>query len=180
MRQALVKALFLIFVFGFTKIIAIENAVYVTYVNEIVNAFSKEMKRDFNLICIGDGGAMPHDVEKVIIMFSAYRKTTIEEARELEVGAVQRFLQLINAHEKIRPYLREYPFTPKRVEISISFQKKNNSHYADGSVAFIYQTNNKIVYRSVDPKTQELVALADETYEEALKLVQGIKNQKAG
>ena len=171
---------------------------YCRYVNEITKSFAKEMENDFDLFCIGSGGRMPHDVEKIEVLFVAHRKTTLEEARKMEVKGVQNLLKKINTHEKIRPYLREYPFKSDRVDVSISFQTKEDYHITDGSVTLVYLVKNKVIYRAAemrkeksypgydcrDPNNiiyfpprekieEELIPLFEEPYEEALKIVLG-------
>lgn len=154
-----------------------ESIDYEIFVNEIIRTFAKEMKKDFNLLCIGEGGSMPYDVESIEVSFFAYRKATIEEARELIIKANQRLIEIINEHKKIRPFLREYPFTSKRAMLSISFKKKNNMRYTDGSVTLAFHVYNRakdrniIHYFKADPKTEDLVDLLVEQYDEALKLV---------
>ena len=144
---------------------------YAKYIDEIVTIFSKEMRHRFGLICIGDGGRMPYDVEEISVIFEARRRATIEEARELEIKTTERLAEIVNAHTKIRPYLREYPFPPGRVEIQISFVNKQGSYYRDGSVAFTFQARNKLFYRERERETGDLKPLFDEPYEEAYKKV---------
>ncbi len=145
---------------------------YEVYVNQIVLSFAKEMAKEFGLVCIGEGGRMPHDVEEIAVKFIAYRKASINEARELEIIATERLLKIINNNEKIRPFLREYPFKANRAEVSISFNKPNNTSYTDGSVARVTQINNKIYYRGEDGRSELFYSLGEEPYEEALKIVQ--------
>src|SRR5271163_1992438 len=83
---------------------------YEEYVNEIVNDFVKDMGKKYKLHCYGSGGSMPNDVEKIDVLFISYCKSTVDDARRMEVNAVQELLRRINTHEKIKPYLREYPF----------------------------------------------------------------------
>ena len=146
--------------------------IYAAYVDEIVRTFAMEMRYNFGLLWIGNGGSMPDDVEKVEVVFHARRKASIEEARELEIRATERLVEMINKHEKIRPFLREYLFTANRVCVRISFVKRNHTSYTDGSVAFVFQARNKIFYCKEDAKTGELIDLLTEPYEEALKKVQ--------
>lgn len=150
-----------------------QNEDYEVYVNQIIESFSKEMEKEFGLVCYGYGGSMPYDVEEIRIKFSAYQRATIEEARILEVNVTERFLKTINSHEKIRPFLREYPFTPNRGEVSISFKRANHTPYTDGSVSYVSQFNNRIFYRADMENSPRLIPLADEPYEEALKIVKG-------
>ena len=157
---------------------------YEKYVNEIINQFEKEMKQEYGFRCIGSGGSMPHDVESIDVKFTMYKRATIEEARELVVMATRKLQRIVNTHEKIRPYLREYPFSSKRVEISLSFCKKNHEQYTDGSVAYVLHTfnipyeRNLICYCAEDTQIDDLVDLLDESYEEAEKIVDNKNIQK--
>ncbi len=169
---------------------------YEKYVNEIVDDFVKQMKTKHQLHCYGSGGSMPKDVEKIKVLFISYQHSTVDDARKVEVDAIQELLQRINAHEKIRPYLREYPFGPNRVDISISFRTETDDRPLDGSVASVFLAKDKIFYRAAEIQMQEptpliymneknevvkeligggprekLIPLMEETYEEALKIV---------
>ncbi|MBS0629927.1 MAG: hypothetical protein JSS30_06895 [Verrucomicrobia bacterium] len=148
-----------------------EKESYVCYANQIINSFADEMKKEYGLHCSGSGGKMPFDVEEFMIGFALHRHATIEEARELEVAVTEKFVQTINANEKIRPFLRVYPFTPDRARVSIAFQKSNNRPYTDGSVALVFQVRNRIYYNADSETSPTLISLMDEPYDEALKIV---------
>ena len=146
---------------------------YVRYANEIISSFAKQIKKEFGLDCESSGGSMPYDVEEISISFAAYQRATIEEARELEVKITEKFVEMINKHEKIRPFLREYPFPSSRTTVAISFHKKNNSRYTDGSVSYVSQVRNNLYYCAEDPNNRyRFIDLKEEPYEEALKIVQ--------
>jgi hypothetical protein len=156
-----------------------ESPIYTQYVAEITRAFSKQIKKEFGLECIGNGGCMPHDVEEISIEFAAYQRATVEQARELEVKITERFVQIINAHQKIKPFLRETPFPSSRTAVGISFYRRNNTRYIDGSVAYVSQVNSKIHYRAENPNNPNVYKqIRNEPYEEALKIVlsNAIKN----
>jgi hypothetical protein len=144
---------------------------YERYVDELVKTFALEMKNDLNLYCVGDGGRMPRDVEEIAIDFSINRRATLDEARKMEVYATEKLLQKINAHEKIRPFLREYPFTPARVGIRITFDDEFNAHYSDGTIAYMNLARGKIFYSYQDPIAGKLIDIHKESYEDALKLI---------
>ncbi len=151
-----------------------ESKPYLKYADEIIHTFEKECVKEFKefkLRSIGSGGRMPNDVEEIGVNFSAYEPATIEEARALEVTLTEKLLKKINAHEKIRPYLREYPFPSNRTEVSVSFHKRNGDYYTDGSVAYVSHILNQISYCAADPKTQDFIDLLEEPYEDAVKLV---------
>lgn len=175
---------------------------YLKYVDEIVSDFAKYMKKKYKLHCYGSGGSMPTDVEKIEVLFAYYKKSTVDNARKIEVNAIQELLERINTHEKIRPYLREYPFGTDRVGITISFRTKTDGHPLDGSVALVSLVKNKIFYDAAEIQIEEptpliymneknevvkefigggpkenLVPLMEETYEEAVKIVSTTPNQ---
>ena len=114
---------------------------------------------------------MPHDIQKISLRFNAYQRATVEQARELIVIITERFIELINAHEKIRPYLREYPVTQRTGDIVISFCMRNNHSYTDGSVSHVFQ-GKKIFYEKEDSTNPTgLTTIHEESYEKALEIV---------
>lgn len=165
----------LLFFCGGCNMNAEEAHDYEEYVHEIVNDFKKKAKKNLSLICIGRGGRMPHGkVEEIEVGFIIYRKGTLEDARRLEIEATEMLLKKINTHEKIRPFLKVYPFTHDRAIVTISFRKPDNTIYEDGSVTFVFQAKNKIFYDSNDAVWPS----AEEPYEEARKIVLGQEEER--
>lgn len=143
---------------------------------------------------------MANNIEAISLRFHAYRRATVEEARELIVMTILKLVDKVNANEKIRPYLKEYPFTRRGADISIAFHNNESasSYYLDGSVALVCQTHEgKLWYDSAELQKRKLpnfidydgkvevgkiidrevlVDLMQESYEEALKIVQGGKS----
>ncbi len=157
------------------KFVAADDVpIYEYYVNEITRAFVKEAKKEFGLLCYGSGGSMPHDVVEIELDFECYRHVTIDEARELEVKVTEMLRQRINEHEKIRPYLRDYPCKSRTAHVMISFRKARGGRQTEG-VALIFPARNKLFYNAVDPVTNKLCDLFEEPYEEALKIVHSQK-----
>jgi len=176
---------------------------YGKYVKEIVKAFANDIENEFEGIhYTGSGGSMPKDVEKIDVIFVAYRNATVEEARKIEVTAIQKLVKRINEHEKIRPFLREYPFRPTRVGVSVSFRDENDERPHDGSVAYVCFAKNIIFYDAAEirkemslpgsdcrdpnniinyPSEEELVEnfvdLHEETFEEAVKILSRSDNE---
>ncbi len=146
---------------------------YVYYVNEIFRSFSKQVKQEFGLDCESTGGSMPYDVQEISMSFNSDQTATLQEARELEVKVTEKFIELINAHEKIRPFLREFPFPPNRATVMISFEKPKKMNL-NNYVELVLQVKNIIYYESkknTPPYNYETIK--EESYEEALKIVQG-------
>ena len=155
-----------------------ESVDYEIYVNQIIKVFTKEMEEEHNLICIGSGGSMPYNVRDIKVVFASYQKPTIEKARKLEVKATERLLQMINSHEKIRPFLSSYPFKANQAKVSISFWKKDNTMYSDGSLMRVTQIKNIIYYQANNEKSPIYTDLHEEPYEEALKIVKAAEHEK--
>lgn len=151
-----------------------ESAIYTQYVGEVTSAFLKEVYKEYGFECGSSGGMMPFDVEEISVSLTAYRSATVEQARELEIKTTERFAQIINAHEKIRPFLREYPFPSSRSRVSISFRdpKKKKNSFSDNDVAYVLQAKKRIYYLADNPDNPYVRKdIKDEPYEEALKIV---------
>jgi hypothetical protein len=122
---------------------------------------------------------MPYEVEEISLSFRAYRRATIDEARALNVLITDKLVQAINKHEKLKPYLCEYPFPTSRVGISISFYSLLDKPYSDGSVHDVSHITtiattphkNHLIYDSQYAFADQYVTLVEEPYEEAEKIV---------
>jgi hypothetical protein len=146
------------------------------YVNEVTREFKKIAKREFGLSSCGSGASMPYDVEKICVHFAVPKRGSVEEARELMVKLKERFLGVINAHEKIRPYLREYPCTINRADINLRFCDEKGREYTDKSVGYvIVGSDNNIHYCYSDQKKDSWEDLYKEPYEKAAEIVHAKK-----
>jgi hypothetical protein len=150
-----------------------ESPDYTHYANEIIHSFSKQIKKEFGFNCEASGGSMPYDVEEISIRFSTDRQVTVGEARELEVKITEKFVECINAHEKIRPFLREYPFPANRTDVMIRFYKTKKFNLSNNNVELVFHVKNKIFYQATNRNNPNLYdTLKEEPYEEALRIVQ--------
>ncbi|MBX3718392.1 MAG: hypothetical protein KF898_01940 [Parachlamydiales bacterium] len=149
---------------------------YVTYANQIIKMFAEEMEREHEIFCVGDSGSMPEFINDIGIEFQLFRRATIEEARALEVFAVERLTEMINSHEKIRPYLCEFPFPPSRVEVCLSFCLPSGISFADGTIARVTQIRGNVRYLSTTPESFHYTTLLKEPYLEAKKIVEASPN----
>lgn len=152
-----------------------DPSLHTQYASEVTSAFIEEMHRDYGLECGWSGGQMPHDIEEISVGLFASRTVTVKQARELEVKATERFAQIINAHLKIRPFLREYPFPANRAHVSIAFRKEKGTPYTDNNISFVCHAKSRLYYLAHNPKNPYVGKnVKDEPYEEALKIVHGM------
>ncbi|MCH9617599.1 MAG: hypothetical protein SP4CHLAM5_10530 [Chlamydiia bacterium] len=143
-----------------------------TYVTQVIHKFQKIAQKEFGIRACGSGAGMPFDVETIGIDFNVYKRASHEEARELLVRLKERFVQEINRHEKLRPYLREYPFTPIRTQIFLTFYDKTGNTYKDGSITSILVDRDKqICFYSANPDNPKKENKLKEPYDEAVKMV---------
>ena len=153
-------------------------SIHFKYVNEVEREFKKYAYKTFGARACGSGGAMPYDVENIGVDFDIKQKVSREKARELIVTLTEKFTEIINKHEQLRPYLREYPFSPYRADVYISFCDKKGFKNKDGSVnAVIVNRDKEVCYFSANPLNLHKEKKVTEPYEEAVKIVHG-KNSK--
>jgi len=159
-------------VFAQGHIIKKERPSYIRHIHEIVDQFTSDMST-YGLDCVGSGGSMPEDVVSIKVRLSACKHATISEARQLELIAVRRLADLVNSHERIRPFLREYPFGLDRIEVSISFQQPTGERFCDGSVDYVSSINGILYYAAYDEILNNIYDIASESIQEAIEKQQG-------
>ncbi len=147
-----------------------EYALMSRSVQEIVSVFKKEMEEQFGLACTGRGGSMPYDIQEIGVDFIIHQQVTIEEARELEIRATERFVELINSHKVIKPYLRDHPWDHNRARVMIAFRTENGKNYPDG-VRLILQAKNQLFYFGPKKSPNDIDHIKEEPYAEAKSIV---------
>ena len=100
---------------------------YVKLAHEITEKTAKELKEQKNLYLIGTGGQMMDDIQMMAMSFDYYQEVNLKTARELTIHAINEYLSAINNNKEVKPYLHEYPFTAKNVEIRIWVYNPNRS-----------------------------------------------------
>ena len=148
---------------------------YVHLADNIINKTANELKKEKRLHLIGHGGSMMYDVKKLGISFVSIDEITIEEGRKLIQYCAQKLLSNINSNKQIRPYLNTVPFEVKDIDVAISFRERDTEK--NYSIDFISMHYGKIIY-DISDKEEVLKTIHEETYEEALKIVESEKSNK--
>lgn len=142
-----------------------------SFPDHIIADFAKKVRDEYGFICTATGGSMPNDIESIYVNFTSKKMATFDEAREYEVLLIEGLMKLINADETIRPYLRNYPFPTKRVNISISFEAPTKKEEEQQYVSHIFQARNLLFYRNCAPVEKYRDADFTEPYSEAYQIV---------
>lgn len=97
---------------------------------------------------------------------------TEEESRRLIVDVVNDYLKAVNKDEILRPYLREYPFTPKNIELTIYNSDEDGNRINYPFIDIVDNREGKIGYFTKEEgkeygyKTEKY-----ETYDEAVAIL---------
>jgi len=97
--------------------------------NKITCKIAIELKNELKLVPYGSGGQAMDQIKMLALCFIYREPVEIDQARKLLIASVDKFTAKINENEDIRPYLNNYPFKTKNIEIMIFIQdpSRNNS-----------------------------------------------------
>lgn len=138
----------------------------------IIQMFIDEMESKYGLYCTGSGGRTREKIELISLTLATNRRASLEEAREIEVNAIERFLELLNSNEKIKPHLAKHPFLRTDLNISIMFVcKKTDDVFADGTICSVSNIHDNIYYRTQEITNDKFSNYFEESYENALQTV---------
>ena len=156
-----------------------ESPRYVQLAHKITNKTAKTLEKEKGVILVGRGGQMMNDIQMMAMSFDLYHEMSLEEARELIIFSVEKYLQDINENKEIKPFLHDDPFTAKNVEIRIWIWNSNKSTLSSKGICYLSVLKGKVSYYSneSDPDTP----MHRETYDEAIDIVnsQNIMDSKA-
>jgi|SRR3989344_111403 len=143
--------------------------------DEILKKVATQVKQEKGLDPCGTGGQMMDQIKMLALSFDYRKPIDIEKGRELLITAVNEFVAAVNADERIRPYLNNYPFEPKNVEIRIFLQNPDGSNVAPGKLSVISALEGVLKYKMDDPETKLFKIVHTETFEEAVLKINGSK-----
>jgi len=134
-------------------------------VNQITQETAKKLKEKKNLILIGTGGQMMHEIEMLAMSFNYYHEVNLEQARELLIYAINEYISDINNNQDVRPYLHEYPFTSKNAEIRIFIYGPDRNKLPSDKIGYISSIDGVLEYYT---GADDDHPICRETYTEAL------------
>jgi hypothetical protein len=151
---------------------------YITMANRLLSKTAKQLKIEKDLIPIGDNGQMMGDIKTMGLSFNYYHLLNLEKARELLLYASNVFLKNINENKEIRPYLHNYPFTQKNIELVIFICQANGNEPNLGDLSVLTLRRGSLTFKLSAPnKSSHCPILHEETYETGLEIYQNSKNE---
>jgi hypothetical protein len=144
-------------------------------VDAITAKTAQKLKDEKGLILVGTGGRMMDDIKMLMMGFDCSKEVDVEKARELLIYCVKEYLSEINSSKEIRPFLHNYPFTPKNVEIVIYFHNSDRSRVPSDKITVAASNDGEIIYYVYDLEKRTLKTLCEESYERALQSISSEK-----
>lgn len=143
----------------------------------ITHRVALKLRRDLGLIQCGSGGGMMYQIRMLALSFLYYENIGIEKGRELLITALDEYTSAVNADEQIRPYLQNYPFCPKNIQIRIFIRNSDPSSASSEKIQALSAVDGCLKYYVNERETNRLKVIYTESYEEAInKLPRDRKN----
>lgn len=155
---------------------------FIPYLYEVYDTVALQVYKETGLVCIGFQHEIYDKVEGVVLKFKVPRIATIKEARALHVFVLEKLVGEINAHEKLRPFLKESPFTYKQVTVAIGFDGAALSWF-DDTVALLYnatiptEEDHCLCYLYDDFFERETIDFFKEPYTAAIEIIKASSPQ---
>ena len=143
----------------------------------IIDVISGEFIRDMKqkgLIPFVTGGGLKKNF-KIVVGFDCFERMNVSDARRLGVECALKMLEKYNTNKKFREKTPYYPLKTKDIKILIGFLDDKHEFFGDGYVANMGVARGKIYFTYCDKKTGKLIEFHEETFEEALRIVEAEK-----
>jgi hypothetical protein len=143
-------------------------------VNQILYETSSSINKKYKINTVGSSASMPgRDVRQLGLEFETRQRLTKEQLRKLLIKLGEELLHNINSNEDIQPYLTKRPFTLENIQIIIYNHDQQGYWLYDPEIGVGRVSRGLISYSTRDPdKEYGYKNTFEETYEEALKLIQ--------
>ena len=137
--------------------------------NDVRARTAFQLKMEKGLTPFGTAGQMMDEIKMLGLSFQYHKEICIEEARKLLLTSGELLVSVINSNELIRPYLNNYPFEVKNVEILIFLFKPNGTQFDLDKLHLVTLVKGELEYFIRSSDTNLLKTIYSETYEEAVE-----------
>lgn len=151
-----------------------QEPVYCKLADQVRAQCVKKLEKRYQMKMFGTTDGMMDNINLLGFSFETCRSMSKNEAREIVVSCAQEFLKDINANEKIRPYLKSYPFDIKDIDIAIYLKTPTYGTVYHPNLAVVSVYNGKIKYSTNNPLNDNRFLVQEtETFEDAVKILNG-------
>lgn len=145
---------------------------YVEHAHVLAARCASQYQTENQLMQECSGGGIVDGVNSIDCWFVGYRKIGIEEGRRLFVEGIESFCAAFNNDLIIRPYLHNYPFDVKNIDLVLTFRDPITFQIVSSPyISFISCKNNTLLYSVYDSETEKYCIHYKEPYAEAVRIV---------
>ena len=132
----------------------------------------KQLGKKYHMSQCGIGGGGYPKIWLMSLSFQRFGSPlTEEEARRLIIASLDDYLIAVNKDEDIRPYLKNYPFTPKNINLGIYNYNPDRTNVYHPYIGTVSIHEGKIGYFTDEPNNLKYYSKKYETYEEAVAIL---------
>lgn len=146
---------------------------YTDMAREIRTNVGKKLAKKHHMDLIGVTGGMMGSVYLIGVHFQIHHPMNSDEARERIIDCVQELLAAVNANEEIRPFLKNYPFTEKNIDITIFTTNPDGSEVFDPYIRVVSANPvGVLIYRTEDQTSARKMSyksVYEESYSQAVE-----------
>ena len=159
-----------------------KDPIHIQLAYQEMSLFAEKAKKLYNLELVKCGGGMMASIDYFSMTFIGKQQVNSDDARLIFISLSEEFIKQINHSNSLIPYLSSYPFTPKNLDLAISFEAIENPPFEDyvtnvGMFNSISKTSSvTVLYGRYRPETGRIEAVLDESYERAIGIVEHQRN----
>ena len=150
--------------------------------NGILNQAMVLLKKRYKIDPIATNVAMPGGVIRLLgLDFQIVGPLRQERIREILINSAQELLDLINTNSQIKPYLGQFPFTIKNIDINLFILDSDGREINHPEIGIATISEGQLEYLTLAyAEIPKKISESSEPYEEALKILvsQGNADEK--
>lgn len=146
--------------------------------NEITATVVKKLTKKHQMDLIGEGGGMMGSIYMIGLSFQIRHPLDRAEARERIIDCVEEVLAAFNSNDEVRPFLKNYPFTPENVQVAIFSVTSDGREVYDPYIAVVsVDQNHYVTFRTEEPDKKSYKNKYKEPYSEAVATLKNKSKQ---
>ena len=150
---------------------------YIFMAQQLTSDVAVKLKQRHNMVVVGVTAGLADAVNILGLEFQIRGPLSKEKLRSILVDCVEEFLISVNTNEQLRPFLKNYPFTEKEVEIVLYVLDATGRNVYHPEILVAVASHGIIWYATKDKNVkfgykQDI----EESYQTAFKIVQESKN----